>query len=125
MPVVRRRLIKPWGKVTPGGKAGEPERLLVAIKPELLASTTQPLAAATSARPVPLPVAVDALGAEQLAVVPPFEPVQLQVQGEPLVTALAVPLVHSPVLGAKAVAATLAQVPLTTATGVTPAEALE
>ena len=121
-PVVSFRLSRPCGKVGPGGKLGTVE---VATKPELAASTTQvpPL---MLARPVPLPVAVAALGAEQLAVVPPPEPVQLQVQGEPVVAELgAVPCVHRPVVGTKAVAAMVAQAPLTIATGVTPDEAVE
>ena len=96
--------------MAPGGKLGTVE---VATKPELAASTTQvpPL---MLARPVPLPVEVEALGAEQLAVVPPPEPVQLQVQGEPGVAEPgAVPCVHRPVVGAKAVAAMVAQAPVT------------
>ena len=38
--------------------------------------------------------------AEQLAVVPPFDPAQLQVQGPEPVTALAVPVVQRSVVGA-------------------------
>ena len=121
-PVVSFRFNRPCGKVVPGGKLGT---VVVATNPELAASTTQvpPL---MLARPVPLPVAVAALGAEQLAVVPPPEPVQLQVQGEPVVAELgAVPWVHRPVVGTKAVAAMVAQAPLTIATGVTPDDAVE
>ena len=111
-PVVSFRFNRPCGKVVPGGKLGT---VVVATNPELAASTTQvpPL---MLARPVPLPVAVEALGAEQLAVVPPPEPVQDQVQGEPVVAELgAVPCVHRPVVGTKAVAAMVAQAPLTAA----------
>ena len=113
LPVTSLRLSRPCGKVTPGGREGEPDKLPVETNPEFAASTTQPLVASTTARPVPLLVAVDALGAEQDAVLPPPEPVHDQVQGEPLATALGVPLVHRPELGAKAVAATVPQAPLT------------
>ena len=111
LPVISLRFSRPCGNVVPGGRLGTVE---LATKPELAASTTQ-LPPLMLARPVPLPVAVAALGAEQLAVVPPPEPVQLQVQGEPVATALAVPLVHSPVAGANADAPMLAQAPLTAA----------
>ena len=67
------------------------------------------------ARAVPLPVAVAALGAEQYAGLPPPEPVQVQAQGDAALTALAVPVVHKPLTGLKAVAAMLAQTPLTAA----------
>ena len=116
------RLSSPCGRVVPGGRLGTVE---LATNPELAVSTIQvpPL---TMARAGPLPVAVAALGAEQLVVVPPPEPVQDQVQGEPGVAELgALPVVHRPVMGTKAVGATVAQAPLTIATGVTPDEAVE
>ena len=53
--------------------------------------------------------------AEQLAVVPPFEPAQLQVQGPEPLTELAVPVVQRSVVGALVRVVLLAgpQVPLT------------
>ena len=55
--------------------------------------------------------------AEQLAVVPPFAPVQLQVHGPVPVTALALPAVHRLALGA-AVKVPLFAVPHSPLTGV-------
>ena len=120
-PPVSLRFSRPCGKVVPGGRLGTVE---VATKPELAASTTQvpPL---ILARAVPLPVPVAALGAEQLAGLPPPEPVQVQDQGDAALTALAVPVVHKPLTGIKALAATVAQTPLTAATGMTPADPAE
>ena len=93
----------------------------VATKPrEFTVSTTQvpPL---TTARPVPVLVDVDALGAEQLAGAPPPEPAQDQVQGEPGVAdAGAVPCVQRPVVGTKAVAGMVAHTPLTAAAAKVP-----
>jgi hypothetical protein len=53
------------------------------------------------------PVAVPC-GAEHIAVVPPFVPVQLHVYGPVPVTVVAVPALHKPEVGADAVATPLA-----------------
>ena len=112
VPVIRRTSNKPCLKAeTPGGR---PKLVGTGTKPaELAVSITQLLVVAICARPGPVPVAVDWLGAVQLASVWPVPvPVQVQAQGEPWVTVLAVPCVHKPLVGTKAVAAITPQAPL-------------
>jgi hypothetical protein len=65
--------------------------------------------AAKAVLPSDHPHAPGASGAEQAALVPPFRPLQVQVQGPVPLTLLAVPLAQRPLLGAEPTATPLAE----------------
>ena len=93
------------------------------MKPVWAGSTVQPAVPKSVARATPVPVAVPAKAEEQLAVVPPLLPEQLQFQPELLSTTPGVPAVQRLALsGAKRLGGGLAQTPCTTGATATMAD---